>query len=61
MTIDRMIRKTRKAIDTEMHRHGFFPENIIQNPTGWIIEYVGQFGEAYMVVYNTKWRVTNVM
>ena len=60
MTIDRMMRKTRKAIDAEMHRHGFFPENIIENPTGYIVEYVGQF-EAYLVVFDIKGRVTNVM
>ncbi len=60
MTINEMYRKSRKTIDKLMFKHGFFAKNIIENPTGWIIEYVGQF-EAYMVVYNTKWRVTNVM
>ena len=60
MTIDKMIRKTKKAIDKMMFTHGFFAENTIENPTGWIVEYKGQF-EAFLVVYNTNWRVVNVL
>jgi hypothetical protein len=55
-----MENKTRKAIDKLMFKNGFLPQNTIQNPTGWIIEYVGQF-EEFLVVYNTNWRVVNVL
>jgi hypothetical protein len=55
-----MENKTRKAIDKLMFKYGFLPQNTIQNPTGWIIEYVGQF-EEFLVVYNTNWRVVNVL
>lgn len=60
MTIDKMENKTRKAIDKLMFKYGFLAQNTIENPTGWIVEYVGQF-EAFLVVYNTNWRVTNVL
>jgi len=60
MTIDKMENKTKKAIDKLMFKNGFLPQNTIQNPTGWIIEYVGQF-EEFLVVYNTNWRVVNVL
>lgn len=61
MTIDRMYRKTKKAIDALMFKHGFFAENVIDNPTGQIVEYVGQFGQAYLVVFDNNFRVTNVL
>ena len=61
MTIDKMYRKTKKTIDALMFKHGFFAQNKIDNPTGFIVEYVGQFDEAFLVVYDENWRVTNVL
>ena len=60
MTIDKMYRKTRKSIDKMMFKRGFLAQNTIENPTGFIVEYAGQF-EAYLVVYDENWRVTNVL
>lgn len=60
MTIDKLFRKTKKAIDALMFKNGFFAENVIDNPTGHIIEYIGQF-EAFLVVFDNHWKVTNVM
>ena len=61
MTIDKMFMKTKKAIDALMFRNGFFAENVIDNPTGQIVEYIGQFGQAYLVVFDNNLRVTNVL
>ena len=61
MTIDKMYRKTKKAIDALMFKHGFFAQNEIDNPTGFIVEYVGQFDEAFLVVYDNHWRVVSVL
>lgn len=61
MTINEMYRKSRKTIDKLMFKHGFFAKNIIENPVGMIVEYIGQFDEAYLVVFNEKGRAVNVM
>ena len=61
MTIDKMFMKTKKAIDALMFRNGFFAENVINNPTGFIVEYIGQFDEAFLVVYDNHWKVVNVL
>lgn len=60
MTIDKLFRKSKKFIDAIMFKNGFFAENIIDNPTGHIIEYNGQF-ESFLVVFDLHWRVTNVL
>lgn len=61
MTIDKMYRKTKKAIDALMFEHGFFAQNEIDNPAGFIVEYIGQFDEAFLVVYDNHWKVVNVL
>jgi len=43
-----------------MRENGFVNTNRIDYPTGYIMEYESN-GESYLVVFNTRGRVTNVM
>jgi len=60
MTLDKMENKGFRTIDAMMRENGFVNTNRIDYPTGYIMEYESN-GESYLVVFNTRGRVTNVM
>lgn len=60
MTLDKMENNGFRTIDALMRKNGFTNTNKIDNPTGFILEYENN-GESYLVVFNTRGRVTNIM